>query len=209
MSFIYELNHTLTELQLIFKIEDLDGCFLPFHKISFGDELPIIFDNKIRVAKWNHILTQDKIFINKLDDNLFKKDYCRCIVPIDGFLYKDQLGHTTHYYEEKKLLFFAAAICDSNLNFDFVYTNIDNQFLPILPIFVMLYDVDNWLGPLWESARENSKVVILDFMEVFDKLDADHSSPVCFQYLFTDIEESRKILHHKLKKITPKINQIL
>ena len=215
MSFSFELNHTLTELQLLLNTDETDESFLPSQKISIGSKLPIIcldikLHRNIQMATWNHIFSNEMIPIHQINEDLFNNDFFRCVVPIDGFFYEDKLSNKSHYFEINKSLIFAIAIYDTNNNIDFVSFETQNQFIPISPLFITLNDIDMWLGQSWDSILAGEKEnVKFDFMQYFDNLENEDSSPVCFQYLFNEISKSRIKLNEKLKQISPKINQFL
>lgn len=215
MSFSFELNHTLTELQLLLNTNETDESFLPFQKISIGNKLPIIFldfklKRNIQMATWNHIFSNEMIPIHQINEDFFKKDFFRCVVPIDGFFYEDKLSNKSHYFEINKSLIFAVAISDTNNNINFVSYETQDQFVPISPLFITLNDIDKWLGQSWDSIFTDEKEQInFNFMQYFDNLENEDSSPVCFQYLFNEIQKSRIKLNEKLKQISPKINQFL
>ena len=87
MSYLFELNHTITELQLILSADDCYEDFLPFQQITIDNKMPIFYDNQIKLATWNHIFGSDMILFHQVDSDLFQNGYFRCVVPIDGFFF--------------------------------------------------------------------------------------------------------------------------
>lgn len=207
-----ELNRSLSEIRLILNIKDVEGTYFPFQERSLGDAMPIVFDDKIRIAKWDHIFGKDMILFNQIDPSLFQENYFRCVVPINGFFILDRGNHINKFYEENKSLFFLAAICDKNNNFDFIMVENEDEnqsfFFPFLPLCLSLNDINIWIGPLYSSILTNNEryFVKLDFMEVFQQ---EGPNPVYFTYIFDQIRKYRIDLNKKLKNITPSINEVI